>query len=253
MLFICSKLRYYALLLWLCSGSSLFAWGWNNESDKGDGNNKTINNISINNTVNTSASAKLMESVLSKMDGETKKLAKNLNVSVQLLLEMSTALILKNKWKISFAAMGSGYTSIVYNNLRLKNYLLSNERWFHWAIQNIPTAHLTTNEFETISQSLIHEIQRRYITTEQPENFIEPLIQFIKSINQEINTIELYRKLGTIFNKTATHRYVYFDMEVYKKTGTWLEYAKLLKSIFLHWMANFKLQQQVHRVIISQL
>ncbi len=242
------KIKNLSICLLIMAAGTIYGdWGPNTNR----GNNNNINNNNV--LVNFSIIPEFMEAAYHRFHDQTKNFTNNLQASFSLLTQISTDLALLHKWKLLFLAAAGSYGYIVRYNTTLKNYLLDTSRWYLWTIQNIGQAGFTEENFNRISQELIREIQGRYFDQQTPEDFVTPLIRFLKEINLEIYYLQQYQRINRFAEKTGVHTYIFFDTEINERTKLWLHYAELLKSIFLRWMADFKMQQQIHRTFIASL
>lgn len=244
------KIQVTILLGLLCISSTTSCWWWQKKSGTNDKNNN-VNNISIHTTVNSSASAQIIDTAVSAAKEAVEKIKEEFEASFQLLVELSKSLIKQNKWKVVLGGSVTGYSAIVINNQRTKSYLIKPDRWHFWAATYLNSKKLTS--VEESAWQLIREIQSRYTNQKNPDDFVSPFIRFIKEINNEIKTIKHYIRLGRIFEYLHLSRYLFFDTNVYNQCAEWLEQAETIKTIFLSWIAEYKLQQHTRLLQIYRM
>ncbi len=224
------------------------------EEERDDGKNKNINNISINTTVNSSASAQIVDTVVSAVKEEVKQIKEQVSASVEMLTLITKELLWEYKWRLGFIGTAGGYGFIVIKNQQLKTYITHPLRWHFWAL-----THLTPRLFrqditnQDLTWQLIREIQSRYTSAQQPDDFILPFMQFLKDIEEEIRALKSYKRLGDMFEYLGISNYIFFDQTTYKKCATWLKEAETIKTLFLCWMADYKLQQHTRSLRLQFL
>ncbi len=218
------------------------------KEEKTDDKNKNINNISINTTVNSHASAQIVDTVVSAVKDEIKQIKKQVSASFETLSIIFQELLWEYKWRVGLIGSAGGYGFLVFKNQQLKTYLTHPYRWHFWALTNLNPRIMYLRSTNDVAWSLIREIQSRYTSAHQPDDFILPFMQFIEDIDKEISALTTCIRLGNVFEYLNISNYVFFDHNLYKQSKLWLEQAQTVKTLFLRWMADYKLQQHTRRL-----
>ncbi|HAU30299.1 TPA: hypothetical protein DCW54_01555 [Candidatus Dependentiae bacterium] len=218
------------------------------QTDNSDEKNKNINNISINTTVNSTASAQIVDTVVSAVKEEVEHIKEQVSASFEMLTLIAKELIWEYKWRLGLMGSASGYGFLVFKNQQLKTYLTHPYRWHYWASMNLNPRILRLRSTNDLVWNLIREIQSRYTSAQCPDDFILPFMRFIEEIEHEINALKTYIRFGNTFEYLNISNYVFFDQNLHKQCNGWLEQAETVKAMFLHWIADYKLQQHARRL-----
>ncbi len=91
-----------------------------------------------------------------------------------------------------------GYVYVNYRLFSLGSYLQSTDRWHFWRSDKTLSQLLALPPKE-VARDLIYEIKRRYVSYDGDSS--EPFIQFMKSVDQEIEAFNSYLALANILSK----------------------------------------------------
>lgn len=148
------------------------------------------------------------------------------------------------KWPLVAGSVAGGYATLNAYLLSIKRNLRDPVRWFNWK-KDCSLTDLYVLDQEKLSRELITEIQRRYLVPTQPTDFITPMIRFMLEISHECTILERYITLGHYLGKIKLARYTLYDWDLSRQCEEWLRRSSFIKAVFTHWMANFKIEQQV--------
>ena len=146
--------------------------------------------------------------------------------------------ISKNKMKTTLICAAMSYVYIHYRLLKLKKALMEPQNWSFWHISLSPT--LSSQPPMAVAKALVIDVQRCYTKAENPENFISPLVSFLRDVEQEETTLKEYISLCSWLNILFIGKICLIDAELYQACSERLKRLDYLKSIFLQWVAEYK-------------
>ncbi len=218
--------------------------------EKGNEGNILNNANSINNqiTVNTSVTTEIANAIIVSIKEYAGLIKREVSQACASAFHFTKGIIYNHKWKLVFLGTAGSYGSLVASNLYMEKELQQPQRWFFWK------HHLTLEELfaiptQELSLDLIAEIQRRYTSPTVPTDFITPFVLFMKDIEYDQKLISTYTKLGICLEKIYLTDYTWYDSKIKEQCDDWLRRTAFIKSIYLNWMANFKINQYVKNCI----
>lgn len=146
-----------------------------------------------------------------------------------------------NKWRIIFFSAVGAYSYLVYTVISLRVYFNHRERWFNWN-EHLTLEALCATSQKELGVELIKEIQRRYTLMATPTDFVTPLINFLREIDEELQSLELYFRLGPWVKRLKLCTLTGFNNEVEQRVDMWRRRVIHLRTTFMKWMADYKLE-----------
>lgn len=144
------------------------------------------------------------------------------------------------RYSLALACVLGGYIYSCYVIVQANKYLALTDTWACWR-NDVPLETLIAIPQAELAKELILDIQRRYSNPQNPTDFLNPLIIFIQTIDQEI---AMTKKLNSV-NSFITKLHLDFILPVNKKLfdSVGNKYKKLiyLKNLFLSWAAEYKI------------
>lgn len=154
-----------------------------------------------------------------------------------------------NKWFLFKILIGSSYITAQTTLIYLYKKLNQDNCWSNWKkhLDLEDLYQIPQNEF---AQSLLNDIQKKYITINNPTDFISPLINFMQSIEQEQKQITLYKTLVKSLHKIYIGRWFFFyGDKLYRNIEIREKRLNFIKNNFLSWLANFKISTSSQSLI----
>ncbi|HBL98070.1 TPA: hypothetical protein DDZ86_00305 [Candidatus Dependentiae bacterium] len=228
----------------------LFHTPFSHAAGKGNEGNINNNSNSVTNqiTVNTSVTTEIANAVMVTIQEYAGHIKREVTKACAVGYHFTKNLFANHKWKFIVLGTTGSYGSLVASNLYIAKELQQPQRWFYWK------HHLSLEELLAIPQSelghdLVAEIQRRYTSPTAPTDFITPFVLFMKDIEYDQKMITTYQNLGNCLEKIYLTDYTWYDRPTKERCDEWLKRVALVKSIFLNWMANYKINQHVKQCI----
>ena len=143
------------------------------------------------------------------------------------------------KYRTIMSVLAGAYTTLSYQFFSLKHHLEQKNCWSLWHADKsleellaIPQKH--------IGKQLLSVIQQTYIIEQNPADFIQPLMLFMKAIEQEKLYLEHYVRLATISQKLYIGRFFFYDRELLIKIPDRLARLAYYKASFISWLGEYK-------------
>lgn len=150
--------------------------------------------------------------------------------------------IKNNKLKTTRWALTSCY---LYYNLKLfllKKSLQKKDLWSLWN-NTIPTIKLIEMDQKQLAKMLINEIQRRKACSESPENFTQPLTDFLQEIENEKKTITHYLTICNWIRRLKLNKIMWYNETLLIECIERLQRITYLKTIFTNWITEYKIKK----------
>jgi len=150
-------------------------------------------------------------------------------------------LIWNHKFKCFAVSAALIYGYFFLKTWKAKRYAAQKEPWFAWKI-NVSMEDLLAIPQKELAQELVTEIQKRYIQTQNPENFLLPFTLFMQNIEQELKRLKSDLKLHRWIIKLRVKKIfpLRANIELLQEKIQRLVY---FQNIFTSWMTEYKLAQ----------
>jgi|GEM_PF-5657040 hypothetical protein len=112
------------------------------------------------------------------------------------------------------------------------------KQWCNWK-EEVATKDLAAAD--NLATELIMDIQRRYTTTKNAHDFIEPLQIFLNDIEEEKTTLTWYLAMSSFMHKICIGKIFGINDLSLKKATDRLQRVDIIKKIFIGWTAEYKL------------
>lgn len=150
--------------------------------------------------------------------------------------------LINHKKLAGSACVGAGYSYTLYKLFSAHRYLSNNERWSAWKKELSLKALLYAPEIE-LADELLLEIQQRYLNPANPTDFLSPLVDFMRDIEEEIEIMKGYDKLYTVLNRLYFLQFFpLIKFNKIQKSGEKVQRLVHLKHIFQLWAAGHNVQ-----------
>lgn len=196
-----------------------------------------MNNIT-NNHIQIIVSQEFFLKIKQNIEGFMRRASGSLGEALSMIVESAY----ENRFRIGLSAIFALYLYANYKLVVLRKQLDNNECWSLWLKNKTPTLEsLLEIPQKELLDSLLKEVQRRYISPTNPSDFINPLIKFTQAIEKEKSKLQTY---VTIYRWLKTFHVSWLSfasegfMEECKERIKKLAY---LKNIFTNWMAEYNL------------
>lgn len=200
---------------------------------------KNVNNVNVTTLVNNQVINYLISTMTQAMQQVREQLQ---NMSNSLILAVQT-FVWEQKWYLLFGSLVGSYGGLNAYLYYIDRELHDPCRWFYWKKQyELPDLYLLNQD--ALSRELITEIQQRYTTATNPADFITPLIHFMTDIARECLLLSRYITFGHMLDKIRFKQYTVYNAELASSAEEWLRRSTFFRALFMHWVANFKLDQQ---------
>lgn len=135
------------------------------------------------------------------------------------------------------------YGALQWRITNLHAYLENPALWSLWR-SNFSCDELRLMPREHLARDLIRDIQRVYINTENPADFVHPLTEFMKAVDQEQTRLEEYLTIGHYLNKAYITSFSLYKTSKADEYVERLLRLELFKTTFLEWLAEYKLRKE---------
>lgn len=174
------------------------------------------------------------------------EIPKNWHVPIDRFKNFTTNFLNEKKYLLLGCTLLGGYCYICSFCVKGNKYLERTDTWASWK-NSISYDALTMTSQEDLARELVLEIQRRYSSIENPTDFILPLISFIHSIDQEIETTQKLATAYTWFCRLHIQNLVPINEKLYQNIQNLHKKLIYLKNIFLSWAAEYKINHNKHQ------
>lgn len=162
--------------------------------------------------------------------------------------DSTQSFLYQKRYFLGFSCIIGCYLYACHLIVKANKYLEDTENWAAWRA-DIPYQLLVTIPQQELAKDLILEVQRRYNNSQNPTDFLSPLIMFVHAIDEEI----LYMtRLNVSYNWLKK---LYIDVifpineNCFSKVEEKLKKLIYIKQIFLVWAAEYKVSHNKYRHI----
>jgi hypothetical protein len=157
-----------------------------------------------------------------------------------------TSFFINHKYTTTASLFIALYAGITYKLYELSSSLTQKRCWSLWRNET-PLASLIEVSQKKTGIELIQEIQKTYINTQNPTDFIEPLIQFRTAIEQEKWQLEQFKTITQNLARCKLGRYFFYTRELEKNLEERLVRLAFYKSCFNQWLTNYKFEARSYK------
>jgi hypothetical protein len=147
-----------------------------------------------------------------------------------------------HKYKLLMASLAATYAAMYYQLLKDKHFIYKKDTWAAWK-QNLSFDQLCELPSQELEKTLLHEIQIRYLDSQNPTNFISPLVSFVNSAQEEQHRIKRYLTYADWLKKFYLSKFFPLDQQTYLLAQDRLNRLAFVKHIFSSWAASFNMSQ----------
>jgi len=232
----------------LLIGLSIAAWaiimdhkkGEVNKTESKKGNTVVIHNNSgtignVNNTVNN-------EKI------EAKKVIAVVKDKCKAVSKISINFLKENGLAIGASTIATIYGYIIYQILKGNRYLNRSDTWGAWK-EECSLEELNTIDHSELASELIDDIQLTYMDPEKPVDFVCSLTMFLNDIDKEIEYVKYLSKIKLWVDRTYTAVILPIKKDLWGKRDDYLERLTLIRTVFLKWAAQYKIDQNRRFVV----
>lgn len=191
----------------------------------------TINNSSSN--TNTIPSPTFTEQIKQQVFGD---------VTLGEITEKIGTYCSNHKYSLAALTIASSYTYLMYKIHVIKAHISNAQNWSSWK-QDILLENLLSIPQEQLTQELITAIQNHYINPQNPTDFLTPIINFTKDVNQELELLTQYHSFISWNMQFSLQRIVPFSDSLLAQLTERKQRITYLKTLFNGWLAHYKLEQ----------
>lgn len=159
--------------------------------------------------------------------------------------EQLTALtewIKTNKIKVILTSLTSGYALLALYLMRIYARMHDQTLWSRWRYEDSYEQLMSIPQKE-LARDLVFAIQQRYTTSAQFNDFIRPLVQFMRDIEKEKKMLKRYIETTKWIGRVRLQRIFPINDTKIELAKTLLQRLLFLEHIFISWAAEFKIQQ----------
>jgi len=147
--------------------------------------------------------------------------------------------IKNNKKRVFLNGMALTYVSLQMRLWHLKSKLRNIKCWSQ-AQSNKKIEELYQIPQNTLSDNLLKDIQKVYMQLDNPANFVQPIMCFIKDTEREEQILEEYSKIVKWADKLYLKSVIFYDKNLVAEIPTRLNKIAYYKNCLLNWLAEFK-------------
>lgn len=147
--------------------------------------------------------------------------------------------IKNNKKTVFLNSMAFTYASLQIRLWHLKLKLKNMKCWSQMQ-NNRKIEELYQIPQSTLSENLLKDIQKIYIQLDNPTNFVQPIMHFIKDTEKEEQILEEYAKIVRWADKLYLKSMLFYDKNLVAEIPSRLNKIAYYKNCFLNWLAEFK-------------
>lgn len=168
------------------------------------------------------------------------------NIPIKEWQTKTSSFLYRKRYFIGSSIMLGSYALTCNYFIKANKYLERTDTWSSWR-PDTPVDILITIPQAELARELILEIQRRYSNSQNPTDFISPLITFIQVIEAEIIMIKHYAEVYRWITKLHIQPVLFINQKQFNALGE--KYKKLiyLKNIFLSWAAEYKINHNKNK------
>ncbi len=148
-------------------------------------------------------------------------------------------LIFLYKYRTIMSLLAASYGTLSYQFFSLKYRLQKQTCWSLWHSDKTFEDILSVSQKKT-GKELLAAIQQRYIIEDNPADFIQPLMLFMKAVEQEKIDLEKYLRLKNISEKLYVGHFFLYDTDLISKVPDRLARLAYYKASFISWLGEYK-------------
>ena len=139
-----------------------------------------------------------------------------------------------------------GYVMTCNYFVQANKYLEQTDTWASWRLDT-PVEVLISIPQHELAKELILEVQRRYSNSQNPTDFISPLIAFVQAIDTEIVMIKKYAEIYRFIKRFHLQGIFPINQKQFNQLGDKYKKLMYLKNVFLYWAAEYKINHNKNR------
>lgn len=147
-----------------------------------------------------------------------------------------------NKLRLSIYALLGSYVYLHYKLFSIQYALNKDTNWSLWN-NAVPFEELFAIPQKELGETIIKEAQRRYTLAENPEDFVTPLITFLREVEVERELLQAYMTLCIWIRRLHISKISWIDAALEASCKERLQRLAYLKNVFLTWYAEHKFQR----------
>lgn len=153
-----------------------------------------------------------------------------------------------HKLPIASTAAVTIYLGMLAMIMQGNQYLTPNGmRWGHWkrhlSVKELYTAGLDEHKKQELAHHLITAILHRYFKPQQPTNYIEPFVDFMQALEQEMKIMHRYITIALCIQKLHLIKLFPTNAKKITQAKEYRQRLHYIKQLFISSMAHHKLNQ----------
>lgn len=223
-------------------------------------NNTANPNQSNNNTINIGITQEMMSNLAAYASSTASSIASSvtntitsIQTKIQTMMhngrdmsqDMAHSLadyVQNNKLKLSLYALLGSYSYLHYKLFSLQYALSKDTNWSRWN-NAVPLEELFALPQKQLGEIIIKETQRRYTNIENPDDFVTPLVTFIREVDRERELLQLYTTLCVWIRRLYLAKISWINVALETQCQERLQRLAYIKNVFLIWIAEHKFAQ----------
>ena len=158
----------------------------------------------------------------------------------------TSSFIFRQRYFIGASLLLGGYIYVCSYIVQANKYLERPDTWNSWRA-DMPFDLLVTIPQHELAKDLILEIQRKYSNTQNPTDFISPLISFVQTIDKEINTLKKFIDAYWLITKLHVEKLLPVNIKQFATLNERYKKLLYLKNVFLSWAAEYKVNHNKNK------
>jgi len=154
------------------------------------------------------------------------------------------ALLWEYRYRVTGGCIVVAYVLLCYHFYKALQYLSHKTVWSSWR-NDLSMEELLAQDITALGKSLIIAIQMRYANSQNPTDFIAPLVAFNIQIQQEIDYLRAYWRLYMVCKNWRLVKIVPFSIDRLDALKEHIERAIYVQTVFKTWTANYNFVQNV--------
>lgn len=131
-----------------------------------------------------------------------------------------------------------GYAALLGVIIRGNHYLRKTDTWSSWRM-DLTLEQLLSFPQRELAESLVFEVQTRYPSQHTSANFVNPLITFVKAIDEELEQISFYERFFSWLVFCKVSMVLPIDTKLIDALPNRIRRLTYLKNTLLSWSANY--------------
>lgn len=204
-------------------------------STDGDGTNPVYNVSFINNNA--------PESPKETAESTQNYLKKTLDsINVNSITDTAYQYCSDNKYYIAALFMAGSYGYSFYKVRTIQGYVDNALTWSAWK-KDVSFDALLTIPHDQLTRDLMMVIQTRYVSPQNPADFLTPLITFSKEITQELELVKSYHNYITWCTQFRLQKILPISDLLLTQLTERKQRVLYIHTLFQSWLAQYKLEQ----------